>query len=144
GIAFAIARGFGAEPQLAAYVALAVSIAITGALHEDGLADCADAFGTANIDVGRRLEIMRDSRIGTFGGLALILSVGARVAALAEMAAGAGLLALAAAHVLSRAAIAWPLHHAAPARRDGLGAAHGRPAAGDLGLTLAIGGGLAF
>ncbi len=144
GIAFAIAQGLGAAPLLAGFIAVAVSIGLTGALHEDGLADSADAFGPSDLDVGRRLEIMRDSRIGTYGALALILSVGTRVAALAEMAAGAGLLALAAAHVLSRAAIAWPLHHAAPARRDGLGAAHGRPAPGDLGLTLAIGGGLAF
>lgn len=144
GIGFALARGLGAEPLLAGLIALALAAAVTGALHEDGLADSADAFGPSGLGTVRRLEIMRDSRIGTFGALALIFSVGLRGAALAEMAAGAGLLALAAAHILSRAAIAWPLYYAEPARPDGLGAAHGRPAAADLALTLTVGGVLAF
>jgi adenosylcobinamide-GDP ribazoletransferase len=144
GLAFAVAQGLGAAPLLAGVIALAVSAVLTGALHEDGLADSADGFGPSGIDAERRLEIMRDSSIGVFGACALILSFGMRAAALAELGAGAGLLALAAAHVLSRAAMAWPMMALAPARSDGLGAAQGRPGDGDVWLTLAIGGALAF
>ena len=144
GLAFAVAQGLGAGPLLAAFIALAVSAILTGALHEDGLADSADGFGPSGIDAERRLEILRDSSIGVFGACALILSFGARAAALAEFGAGAGLLALAAAHVLSRAAIAWPMMALAPARSDGLGAAQGRAGDADVWLTLAIGAALGF
>src|SRR6056297_3491159 len=59
---------------LAAAAALTVSIVLTGALHEDGLADCADGFW-GGFDRARRLEIMRDSAIGSYGVLALGLSL---------------------------------------------------------------------
>ena len=58
---------------------------LTGALHEDGLADTADGFGGGR-DREQKLAIMRDSRLGTFGVLALVLSVGLRAAALARSA----------------------------------------------------------
>src|SRR5215207_10362704 len=57
----------------------------TGALHEDGLADAADGLG-GGATPERRLEIMRDSRIGSYGGAALILAFGLRIAALATLA----------------------------------------------------------
>lgn len=145
GIDLAIAQWLGAGPILAAFVGLLTALAITGALHEDGLADTADALGPVGASVERRLEILRDSRIGAFGALALIFSVGVRVAALAQLAArdaGLALLALIAAHVLSRAAIAWPLGALKPARGDGLGAGVGQPTTNDVGITLAVGGGL--
>lgn len=64
-------------PSLAALLALGATVALTGAFHEDGLADAADGlFG--GYTTTRRLEIMRDSRIGTFGGIALVLSLGLR------------------------------------------------------------------
>lgn len=145
GIDLAIAQWLGAGPILAAFVGLLTALVITGALHEDGLADTADALGPVGASVERRLEILRDSRIGAFGALALIFSVGVRVAALAQLAArdaGLALLALIAAHVLSRAAIAWPLGALEPARGDGLGAGVGHPTTNDVGITLAVGGGL--
>jgi len=148
GIDLAIARWLGAAPWLAAVVGLLTAVVLTGALHEDGLADTTDAFGVANADRTRRLEILRDSRIGTYGALALMFSLLLRVAALTQITVvagtGAGLLALAATHALSRAAMAWPINGSKPARSDGLGAALGSPQAAIVGWTLAIGGGIAF
>ena len=68
-----------------AVLAVAAAIALTGAFHEDGLADSADGLGGGQTPA-RRLEIMKDSRIGTFGALALILSVALRIGALQAMA----------------------------------------------------------
>lgn len=87
---------------LAALLAVAASMAVTGALHEDGVADTADAFGGGR-SVEQRLEIMKDSRIGTYGTLALGLSVALRVAALAELPTWAAVTGLIAAHALARA-----------------------------------------
>ena len=112
-----LAPGFGLSPMIAAGLSLAVMALVTGALHEDGLADFADSFGTA--DRARKLEIMRDSRIGSYGVLALILVVGLRWAALSEVPA----LGLVVVTGISRAGIAAALHRMPPARRDGLGAA---------------------
>ena len=105
----------------------AVGLASTGAFHEDGLADTVDGFGGGR-DREHKLAIMRDSRHGTFGILALVLSVGLRAAALAAIGdpIHAG-LALVAAHAASRGALPPLMRLLAPARPDGLGAAAGRP-----------------
>lgn len=114
---------------LAAAVALAVAIALTGALHEDGLADCADGFW-GGYDRDMRLEIMRDSRIGTFGVLALVLSVLSRWVLLELALAQGNLLgACLVAGVASRAPMAAILRHLPPARTDGLARGTGRPSA---------------
>jgi adenosylcobinamide-GDP ribazoletransferase len=148
GIDLAIARWLGAAPWLAATIGLLTGVVLTGALHEDGLADTTDAFGAPNADVARRLDILRDSRIGVFGALAIGFSLLLRVTALAQVAAvagsGAGVLALAAAHALSRAVLAWPINAATPARGDGLGAGLGVADTTVAAWTLAIGGALAF
>ena len=89
-------------PAAAAGVALAVGMLATGALHEDGLADLFDGLG-GGFTRDRALEIMRDSRIGTYGGAALIISLGLRWAALSALAPAAGACALIAVHALSRA-----------------------------------------
>lgn len=70
---------------IAALAATTAGILITGAFHEDGLADTADGLGGGQTPT-RRLEIMKDSRVGTFGALALILAILAKVGALAAMA----------------------------------------------------------
>ena len=81
-------------PWPAAIMAVAVSLVVTGALHEDGLADLADGLG-ARGDKTARLSVMRDPHVGTFGALALILSVLVRTALLASAPDGvAGLTAL--------------------------------------------------
>lgn len=70
---------------LGASLAVATSIWITGAFHEDGLADSADALGGSHGNRQRALEIMKDSRIGTYGATALMLSLLVRVLAIAEL-----------------------------------------------------------
>ncbi|NVN85022.1 MAG: adenosylcobinamide-GDP ribazoletransferase [Rhodopseudomonas sp.] len=94
------------SPGLAALLAVAASIVVTGALHEDGLADTFDSFG-GGWTVARRLEIMKDSRIGTYGALALGLDVALRAAALAQLPLWAGVAALVAGHAAARAAPAF-------------------------------------
>ncbi len=118
--AYACLARLGAPPALASVWALAAAVLATGALHEDGVADTADGFGGATT-IPRKLEIMRDSRIGTYGVLALLLASAIRVTAVADLAAPSRVLpALLAAAALSRGAIAIPLLLLAPARPDGL------------------------
>jgi adenosylcobinamide-GDP ribazoletransferase len=73
-------------PLAAAILVLGVSMMLTGAFHEDGLADTADALGGAT-DRARVLEILKDSRIGAFGAAALTFSLLARAALLARLGA---------------------------------------------------------
>jgi adenosylcobinamide-GDP ribazoletransferase len=80
-------------PVIAALMAVLASVLLTSGFHEDGLADTADGFG-GGWTVEQRLTIMKDSRIGTYGTLALIFAVALRVAALAEMPAWIGAAAL--------------------------------------------------
>lgn len=87
----------------AALLAIGASVLITGGFHEDGLADTADGLGGGQTRE-RRLEIMKDSRLGGYGALALILGLGLRAALLAGMTRGQGALALIAAHGGARAA----------------------------------------
>ncbi len=91
---------------VAAMLAVATSIALTGALHEDGFADTFDGFG-GGFTVEKRLTIMKDSRIGTYGALALGLNVALRIAALAVLTPWQGVATLIAAHAAARAAPAW-------------------------------------
>jgi adenosylcobinamide-GDP ribazoletransferase len=91
------------SPLLAAALGVAAATLLTGALHLDALADTADALGGATRE--RRLEIMRDSRLGSFGAAALVLDVLIKLAAIAQLVtAGKALVALVAAGALSRGA----------------------------------------
>jgi adenosylcobinamide-GDP ribazoletransferase len=87
---------------------------------------------------------MRDSRNGTFGVLALALSVLVKVACLAQFSSTTGLVVLIGAHAVSRAALAYPLLAYSPVHSDGLGAQAGKPTDNDVWLAIAIGVGLAF
>jgi adenosylcobinamide-GDP ribazoletransferase len=104
-------------PPVAATLAVGAGVLLTGALHEDGLADVADAFGAGG---GRErvLEIMKDPRHGTYGVLALVLGVAARIAAVAGMGPAAAAVALPAAHAAARAT-AGPLMWLLPRASDG-------------------------
>jgi adenosylcobinamide-GDP ribazoletransferase len=108
-------------PGVASILALIVLVAITGALHQDGLADCADGLGV-RADRERRLAVMRDSAIGTFGTLALLAWALLLTTALARLGAAEAAKALVTAAVVGRAAALLHARTAAPARRDGLGA----------------------
>jgi adenosylcobinamide-GDP ribazoletransferase len=143
GLVFAVVQSLG-PGWLAAVLAVGTAVLITRALHEDGLADTADGLGPHGLDAARRLEIMRDSRNGTFGVLALALSVLVKVACLAQFGPATGLVVLIAAHALSRAVIAWPLLAYPPVHSDGLGAQVGKPTDNDVWLTIGIGAALAF
>ena len=127
----------------AAGLALAAQVVLTGGLHEDGLADSADGLwggGTTE----RRLEIMKDSRIGSYGALALILSVLLRWSALsAILATGSAWGPIIAAGALSRwpmAAMLWALP---AAREGGLSRLVGRPNGATLTLAAAAALGIA-
>jgi adenosylcobinamide-GDP ribazoletransferase len=104
-------------PQLAPWAALAAAIVVTGAFHEDGLADTADGIFGGH-DRARRLEIMRDSRVGTYGVVALVLVLGAQVTAVGALPASLAWRSLVAAHALGRAA-ALPLTLMPYARAEG-------------------------
>jgi adenosylcobinamide-GDP ribazoletransferase len=138
-IAYGLAHAAGLGPLPAAGIALVATIALTGALHEDGLADTADAFGAAAAPE-TRLAIMRDSRIGTFGACALIMSIGLRWAALASLAGPMRAAAvLIAAHAAARAALPLLMRLAPPARPDGLSAAAGLPPADSVAAAALLG-----
>jgi len=145
GLVFALAHAV-LPPLAAALLAVLAGVLLTGALHEDGLADTADGLGARG---GReqRLEVMRDSRSGAYGVLALVFGIGLRAAALAAApSALAGLGALVAAAAWSRALIPASMQIMPPARADGLGAGAGLPdatiaaTAAMLGIALALAG----
>lgn len=144
----ALALWVGLHPALAGLIALGLTIVVTGALHEDGLADCADGFW-GGFDRDRRLDIMKDSQIGSYGVIALALSLAMRGVALwllFETGPWAAFAALISAGMISRAAlpaVMWGLPHA---RAGGLSASVGAaPAAAVLGaLGIATLGALAL
>jgi adenosylcobinamide-GDP ribazoletransferase len=90
-------------PSLAPWAALLAGVVVTGGFHEDGLADTADGLFGGH-DRERRLEIMRDSRLGSYGVLALVLVLGSEVAALSAILPSHLWRVLVAAHAFSRAA----------------------------------------
>jgi adenosylcobinamide-GDP ribazoletransferase len=118
-------------------------VLVTGALHEDGLADTADGLGAK--DRARALEIMADSRIGTYGTVALVLTLLARVATLASLGAplrvAAALVAAAAASRAAMAVVMWRQPRARPA---GLAAAAGRPTAARVAAGAGLAAAIAF
>jgi adenosylcobinamide-GDP ribazoletransferase len=114
-------------PDLAgAGLALAASVLLTGALHEDGLADVADGFGGGG-DVAAKLDIMRDSRLGTYGVLALMVSFVVKLSALGALADTNVVQSLIVAHTLSRGMLPLISMSLPMARPDGLAANAGRP-----------------
>ena len=127
GLAFTAATWLGLPSLPAALLAIVAMLLATGALHEDGLADTADGLG-AGTDRARALEIMGDSRIGSFGALALLLSVLARLIALAPMWDPRTVTAvLVASGMASRALMGVVMLLQPSAKASGLAAAAGRP-----------------
>ena len=106
------------SPLLASLIAVTAAIIVTGALHEDGLADVCDGVGGGqNLD--KALAIMKDSRIGAYGTIGLIVFIGAKVLALSDLPGTMAMLALVAGHAASRAAILGILATASYARVEG-------------------------
>jgi len=119
----------GVPGPVVAGLIIACSVILTGAMHEDGLADAADGLW-GGWDKARRLEIMRDSRIGTYGVVALILSLGLRWSVLglviARFPGGELVLVLAGLGALSRAPMAVLMAAMPHARDDGMAVMVGR------------------
>lgn len=132
-------------PMLAAVLAVAAGAAVTGALHLDGLADCADGFGARTVE--DRLRVMRDHTNGTYGGTALLLDLLIRVSVLSALAGSReALLFSVAAGALSRTAgpllaIALPYAQAKPGAGEALNSHPSQPRAA---AALMIGGSIAF
>jgi adenosylcobinamide-GDP ribazoletransferase len=126
---------------VAALLAIATLTLLTGGLHEDGLADTADGFGGGKT-MAARLEIMRDSRLGAFGGLAMNFVLLLKAAALASVGVDplAGLVALLAAAGISRAAALWHWQDLPSARTDGLAVSVGVPEKNALTVAAATAG----
>ncbi|MBT6118983.1 MAG: adenosylcobinamide-GDP ribazoletransferase [Rhodospirillaceae bacterium] len=139
GLVYGLASWLGLGPWPASLLAVATPILLTGALHEDGLADTADGLGGGHT-AERRLEIMRDSRTGAFGVLALILSVALRAGALAAIApGGAAIGVLIAAGAWSRALLPAVPRILPAARDNGLGAGAGKPDDRTTAIALGLG-----
>jgi adenosylcobinamide-GDP ribazoletransferase len=125
GFVFVGADFLGLPSTVAAALAIASSILVTGALHEDGLSDTADGFGGGKTRQ-RKLEIMRDSRVGTYGAVAIVLSILLRWSALAAFAPPSlAFYGLVAAHTAGRAMMPVFMRLVPPARTDGLSATAG-------------------
>ncbi|MGG5260323.1 adenosylcobinamide-GDP ribazoletransferase [Phycicoccus avicenniae] len=121
-------------PLVSAAASTGAVLLLTGAFHEDGLADAADGLGGGSTRQ-RTLEIMRDSRIGTYGAVALVLVLLTKVLTLGSMTAGAAAVALVAGHTMSRASVVLAVETSRYLRDHGTGkpVAQG---AGGLGVTL--------
>jgi adenosylcobinamide-GDP ribazoletransferase len=133
------AHSLGQPALVGASLAVAAALLITGALHEDGLADTADGFGGGTTRE-RKLDIMRDSFIGTYGAAALILSLLLRIGAIASLADPAlAALALIAAHAGARATLPIFMRRVPRARQDGLSAEAGVPPPQSAAIAIAIG-----
>ncbi len=90
-------------PTVAVGLAMVASVLLTGAFHEDGFADTCDALG-GTVGRARALEIMKDSRIGAYGAVGLLLMLGLKAAVLASLPLAAAVPALLLAHTASRTA----------------------------------------
>ncbi len=139
----AIAVALGIPSGIIAGLVLAFGIVVTGAMHEDGLADAADGLW-GGWDKGRRLEIMKDSHIGVYGVCAIGLSLLIRWSALvAIIATGTYWMAFIAVGALSRASMVAVMGALPNARSSGLSRHVGRPPTGAIWLALGIGAGAA-
>jgi adenosylcobinamide-GDP ribazoletransferase len=143
-LVYLLAARMGLPSWPAAALAVAATMAVTGCLHEDGLADTTDGFGGGRIRE-LKLDIMRDSRIGTYGVCALVLTILLRVGALASLGEPSLVMpALIAAHGAARAVLPVFMYFVPPARSDGLSAGAGQPpresvvAAAVLGILILL------
>ena len=134
-----IGAALGLHPLAASILGLGAGMLVSGAIHEDGLGDVFDGFG-GGASKAKKLEIMSDSRIGTYGMLALIIVTGLKAALLAGfpspgLAAGA----LFVANVLPRSGLAMMMVILKPAKKSGLGHGAGIPKKEDAIISIIIG-----
>ena len=133
GLTYIATYNLGILPILASILAFSIGIIVTAAMHEDGLADCADGFGGGQ-NRQTKLEIMRDSRIGSFGVLALVFIIFTRIVSLSNLPPHQEVVfAVIALAMISRLVIVCYLTFLAPARDEGLGRD-----AGELSITSLV------
>ncbi len=124
-----LATVIGLSSLLGAVITVGVGLVLTGCFHEDGLADTADGFGGGATPT-RRLEIMKDSRIGTYGGSALLITLLLRIVAISELVDLSviyGILGVITSATVSRTAALWLTIGLPPARKEGAAFAAGTP-----------------
>jgi adenosylcobinamide-GDP ribazoletransferase len=135
---YVLAHRLGLPAWPAAALAVTATLAVTGALHEDGLADTVDGFG-GGASREQKLDIMRDSRTGAYGVCALVLSLALRIGTLASFGdTYAVIWALIASHTAARAAMAVLMWLLPPARSDGLSYEAGSPPGENVAAAAAI------
>ena len=139
GVVLVIADALGIPAMVAAALAIGTTVLVTGGLHEDGLADAADSLGGSTTE--KKLEIMDDSRVGTYGAVALVFSILLRVVALGAVATVGpfrAAFALIAAEAVSRAALVRLWHDLPAARMGGLSNDTGAPDQNAMLVALAV------
>ncbi|MCF8466363.1 MAG: adenosylcobinamide-GDP ribazoletransferase [Sneathiella sp.] len=127
GTVYIVASFLGVPELIAALLAIAAQVLITGALHEDAIGDVADGFGGGS-DKEKKLAIMRDSRVGTYAVVTLVLVIGiksAAISAVSDTLMGFAIIVTAAS--ISRGVMCWALYFLPAARGDGLGRGAGHP-----------------
>ncbi len=130
-VVFSVSSLIGFSPTITAVFTVITLVISTGALHEDALADVADGFGGGSTRE-KKLEIMRDSQIGTYGTCALILSIALQIACFIELISSLTVVEFAllvlAANIASTTVMVWPWASLPAARSEGgLSASHGIP-----------------
>ncbi|MCP5089181.1 MAG: adenosylcobinamide-GDP ribazoletransferase [Rhodobacteraceae bacterium] len=133
-----VAAGLGVPSGIAAALALATLVLLTGAMHEDGIADCADGLGGGGT-ISRRLEIMKDSRIGAYGAVALVLVLVARWTGVETLLGADWLLAFVAVGAASRVPMVIAMFLMPLARSTGLAAGVGQATRESVALALGLG-----
>ncbi len=132
-----LANQIGLPFATAALIMIVITTFASGALHEDGLADCADGFYGGR-DKARRLAIMKDSQIGSYGTLALVLVVFLRWTALTALLSAGAYAQVFLAAALSRAVMAAVMAALPNARGDGLSQSVGSPSSTAAGAALSL------
>lgn len=128
---------FGAPAGIAAIAALGSLAILTGGMHEDGLADCADGFGGA-LEKDRRLEIMKDSRIGAFGAIALVLFLLVRANSMDSLMHLSFIAPLMAVGAASRLPMILAMYAMPNARDGGLSQTIGAPPEASMGIAISL------
>lgn len=140
-LAFAAGQALGLAEGPTAALAIAAAMLVTGCLHEDGLSDTSDGFGGGRTRE-RKLEIMRDSRIGSYAALALAVVLGGKYLALASLSPSLLFVALWIGHIFARASVL-PLAASLAYAREGQAA--NKPVADGIGwIQVTAGAVLAF
>lgn len=134
-----VASRLGLHPLAASILGIGAGIIVSGAMHEDGLADVVDGFG-GGTNKTQKLEIMKDSRIGSYGVLALVIVTGLKATVIAGLPSpGIGAGALFVANVLARSGLPILMIALKPAKKTGLNHDAGRPKKEDAAIAAIIG-----